>query len=66
MQRMCRKISASAWRRRQFAMTEVLRHARVVRDPNKLAYLNTEVAKRKAKAEGDALVRKRELPLLSS
>jgi hypothetical protein len=40
------------------AMTEVLRHARVVRDPNKLAYLNAEVAKRKAKAESDALGRK--------
>jgi len=40
-------------------MTEVLRHARVVRDPNKLAYLNTEVAKRKAKTESDALCRKK-------
>jgi hypothetical protein len=57
MQRMCRKVSAPAWRRRQLAMTEVLRHARVVRDPNKLAYLNAEAAKRKAKAESDALRR---------
>jgi hypothetical protein len=54
---MCRKVSAPAWRRRQLAMTEVLRHARVVRDPNKLAYLNAEAAKRKAKAESDALRR---------
>jgi len=59
MQRMCRKVSAPAWRRRQLAMTEVLRHARVVRDPNKLAYLNTEVAKRKAKTESEALCRKK-------
>jgi hypothetical protein len=59
MQRMCRKVSAPAWRRRQLAMTEVLRHARVVRDPNKLAYLNTEVAKRKAKTESDALCHKK-------
>ncbi len=58
MQRMCRKVSAPAWRRRQLAMTEVLRRARVVRDPSKLAYLNAEVAKRKAKAERDALGRK--------
>jgi len=55
MQRKCRKIAAPAWRRRQLAMTELLRHARVVTDPNKLACLNAEVARRKARAESDAL-----------
>jgi hypothetical protein len=59
MQRMCRKVSAPAWRRRQLAVTEVLRHARVMRDPSKLAYLNAKVANRKAKTESDASGRKK-------
>jgi hypothetical protein len=54
MQRMCHKVSTPAWRRRQLAVTEVLRHARVMRDPSKLAYLNAKVANRKAKTESDA------------
>jgi hypothetical protein len=35
-------------------MTDLLRHARIVTDPKKLAHLNAEVAKRKASAEGEA------------
>jgi hypothetical protein len=34
-------------------MTELLRHARIVTDPGKLAYLNTQAAKRKARSEGE-------------
>jgi hypothetical protein len=63
MQRMCRKIAAPIWRRRQLAMTELLRHARVVTDPNKLDFLTAEVARRKVRAESDVLVVKREVPL---
>jgi hypothetical protein len=40
------------------AMTELLRHARVVADPTKLKFLNAELARRKARTEGDALGRK--------
>jgi hypothetical protein len=58
MQRTCRKVSAPAWRRRQLAMTQLLRHAGVVTDPNKLACLNAEVARRKARIESDGLGRK--------
>jgi hypothetical protein len=63
MQRLCRKTSPSTWRRRQFAMTELLRRARVVSDPKKLACLNAKVATRKPRTESDALVGECELPL---
>jgi len=55
MQHMCRQIAAPNWRKRQLAMTELLRHARVVTDPKKMACLNAEVARRNAGAESDAL-----------
>jgi hypothetical protein len=58
MQRLCRKTTAPTWRRRQLAMTELLRHARVVTDPTKLKFLNAELARRKARTESDALGRK--------
>jgi hypothetical protein len=51
MKRMCRETVTPRWRRRQLAVTELLRHARIVTDPKKLAYLNAEVARRKGKAE---------------
>ena len=56
MQRMCRKTAAPNWRKRQLEVTELLRHASVVTDPNKLACLKAEVARRKATTESDALV----------
>jgi len=43
----CRQMSASSLRRRQLAVTELLRHARVVSDPQKMAALNAAVARRK-------------------
>lgn len=42
-------------RRRQLAVAELLRHARIVTDPEKLAGLDAEVARRKGKAESDRL-----------
>ena len=42
-------------RRRQLAVTELLRHARIVTDPEKLACLHAEVARCKRKAESDRL-----------
>jgi hypothetical protein len=60
MQRLCRKTTAPTWRRRQFAMTELLRRARVVTDPKKLACLQAKVATRK---ESDVLRGKGGLPL---
>jgi hypothetical protein len=36
-------------------MTDLLRHARIVTDPKKLAHLNAEVAERKARSECDRL-----------
>lgn len=55
MKRMCRETARPAWNRRQLAMTELLRHARVVTDPNRLACLNAKVAKRKAGTGSDTL-----------
>jgi hypothetical protein len=63
MQRLCRKLTAPIWRRRQLAVTELLRRARVVTDPKKLAWLNATVATGRARTESDALGSKRELPL---
>jgi hypothetical protein len=42
-------------RRRQLAVTELLRHARIVTDPEKLAWLDAEVARCKGKSESDRL-----------
>lgn len=65
MQRLCRKTTTPIWRRRQWAMTELLRRARVVTDPKKLA-LNAKVATRKAGTESNSLLDKCELPLQES
>jgi hypothetical protein len=50
----CREMTSSR-RRRQLSVTELLRHARIVTDPEKLACLDAEVARRKGKAESDCL-----------
>jgi hypothetical protein len=55
MQRTCREMVMHTSFRRQLAMTELLRHAKIVTDPAKLKYLKTRVANGKAMAEGDAL-----------
>ncbi len=55
MKRICRKIGTTSWRRRQLAMTELLRNARVVTDTNMLARLKAKVARRKQGSEIDTL-----------
>jgi hypothetical protein len=55
MKNMCRSMTASTWRTRQLAVTELLRHATVVTDPRRLAYLNAEVAKNKPATTGGVL-----------
>jgi len=52
MNRMCRKLRASSWRRPRFAAF-ALRHARIVTDPKKLAWLNAEVADRRRREEAE-------------
>ena len=51
MKQTCREMTSSL-RRRQLAVTELLRHARIVTDPKMLAYLDAEVARRKGEAKG--------------
>lgn len=46
MKRMCRIIGTTTWCRRQLAMSELLHNARVVTDPNTLARLKAEAARR--------------------
>jgi hypothetical protein len=53
MRLQCREIATGTRRRREFAVTELLRHARIVTDPNHLAYLKGEAAKRKVRTESD-------------
>ena len=48
----CRDTTTATSNRRQLAMTELLRGARVVTDPEKLAYLNAQAAKCKARTKG--------------
>jgi hypothetical protein len=52
MNRVCRKLGASSWRRPGLAAF-ALRHAKIVTDPRRLAQLNAEVANRKRKEEVD-------------
>jgi hypothetical protein len=52
MRRLCHDTTTQAWRRRQLAVTELLRHAKIVTDPITLEYLNAQVALRRARAEG--------------
>lgn len=63
MKRMCRRIATTTWWRRQLAVIELLRNARVVTDPNKLACLKAKVASRKLGSESDTLQVKCETPL---
>ena len=51
MKHACRKIAPTTWRRRLLAMTELLHNASVITDPNTLARLDAEVARRKANPE---------------
>ncbi len=53
MRRLCHVRMTQTWRRRQLAVTELLRHAKIVTDPITLEYLNAQVALRRARAEGD-------------
>lgn len=55
MKRQCHAMTTRPWDRRQMAVTALLQHAKVVTDPSKLEYLNAQVAKRKARAEGNLL-----------
>jgi hypothetical protein len=48
MKRMCRQRLTTTSRRRLLTCEEILRHARIVTDPEKLAYLNAEAKKRRA------------------
>jgi hypothetical protein len=67
MKRMCRNPITPSWRRRQLTSADLLRHARIVTDPEKLAYLNAEVAKQRAnsKANEEAVSRCERMALLS-
>ena len=51
MNRTCRKSLTSSWRRRQASIANLLRHARIVTDPKKLAYLKAEARKQNANAK---------------
>jgi hypothetical protein len=53
MRSLCHNTTTQTWRRRQLAVTELLRHAKIVTDPITLEYLNAQVALRRARAEGD-------------
>jgi hypothetical protein len=58
MRRMCHEMTNQGWGRRQLAVTALLRRAKVVTDPNKLEYLYAQVARRKARIDGDLLRRR--------
>jgi hypothetical protein len=53
MKRMCHETMTQTWRRRQLAVMELLRHARIVTDSITLEYLNAQVALSRARAEDD-------------
>jgi hypothetical protein len=67
MKRICREPMTPSWRRRHLSSADLLRHARIVTDPEKLAYLNAEVERRRAnsKANEDAASRREQIALLS-
>jgi hypothetical protein len=50
VKRMCRTRLALRLLRRRPKGLDILRHARIVSDPEKLSYLNAEVAKRIVKS----------------
>jgi len=47
MKRMCRETVAQEGSKQQLALTELLHHARIVTDPERLEYLKARVLKRK-------------------
>ena len=51
MNRMCHETMTQTWRRRQLAISDLLRHAKVVTDPRTLEHLNAQVAKRESAIE---------------
>jgi hypothetical protein len=53
MNRTCREPVTQAWHRRQLAISDLLRHAKIVTDPKILQHLKAEVAKRKAATQGE-------------
>ncbi len=55
MKRMCRRIGTTTWCRRQLAMSELLHNARVVTDPNTLARLKAEAARRELGSKNDTV-----------
>jgi len=63
MKRRCHETMTQTWRRRHLAVTDLLRHAKIVTDPIRLEYLNAQVALRKASAEGDRQLAKRQTAL---
>ena len=54
MKATCRATTPT-WRARQTTVGELLRHATVVTDPSKLAYLHAEFAKKRNTVEGETL-----------
>jgi hypothetical protein len=60
MTRMCRETMMPTWRRRQLAISDLLRHAKIVTDPHTLEHLNAQVAKREAAVEGELLRARRQ------
>jgi hypothetical protein len=54
MKRLCHEMMTATWRRRQLAVTDLLRHAKIVTDPLTLEYLDAQVALRRARAEADS------------
>ena len=54
MKRWCREPLKPSLRRRSFECSELLRHVRVVTDPEKLAYLNAEVERRAREKQAES------------
>jgi hypothetical protein len=50
---LCHETTTQTWRRRQLAVMDLLRHAKIVTDPITLEYLNAQVALRTARAGAD-------------
>jgi hypothetical protein len=53
MNRLCHETVTQTWRRRQLAISDLLRHAKIVTDPRTLEHLNAQVAKRESAIEGE-------------
>ena len=55
MKHMCHEMFVSSTRRRQLAVTELLRRARIVTDPKKLADLHAQAGRLKHETGSDGL-----------